>query len=996
MSEMNNPLKLYQNCGDIQNKINSIKSILKRDYSLDKLTYIYKSANDCSVLVKDLIELLPGKNFYHILTFLSIRIYDISTLYKKLNFYELDEIITNLLLFAIFHKCKDKIDEDNVDGIFNAYKKEFKNNCISNTTAFLKIYHSFKSHIIYYSLESEYNFNFIKDKQFIKLITILKKELGASLKDQVNIVIDIFNGININDLNDEYSFQFIPKNNKTDKIKYISELQKLVFKYSDNRERFNILKLLCAIYMYKISNKNSSYEVVSPKENDFMIESTIAYNMFVRSVIVNENNKENPSVVIGASPFFIYKWCCDSLVNKQKIIFVLSAKEVEFYKSYFSNGSYVSKTNKGIQFLKYEDYLNLLKNKNIFNNVLYLQNGDISFYFLDIFYYINENQYVFVLDHDKVVDTILENKIFCNSLDSVFVLPRGIKNSGESKKKVFLMCKLSNDKSFKFYSHSISKGENCQYISLKKHYLSYPDQYFKDGVSLRKLISYRENNIITRNIRCPAKSIRFSDEIVIWYSFKTTNHKTRVEMYLKDTIFSDSEDKGNMITDSKIIKMISSEDKINEYVKKNYLFSVVKKGKNPRRIRDVISRIFNEKFDFNNSIINFSLRTAWIINEKSEEGLSLEQNGLLKKVMLSPVGELRINNLQFESFEDILSDDNYDFTDKIEECYSVISVVLDYLVKISWITKNVIDEKFRYDNLEQRHFNKLKGIITKKTLTDKEYTSLINTITKRIEKRNFSYIGSLIGILTGLENNIICGLCWEDFIEDEMGYFHLQIYRQVSHDGKTYSKFKSVDSYRLFPVTSFLKSYLIEKYNYDFLLYGNDFLKHRIVDTESKNINPTSLARMNKKLFSDLEIDKELIYIPNDKKGLIETDINRYKGNIFKSDFIKRCIDANLSPDEISYLIGNKRITTISNYYLDFNDILVQHKLYVKLSRLTTPLINISDVKLESGVLNENDLKNIEISSDTQVQISLEVEAQNSDKGNIYIKTDYGFDIEVE
>ena len=84
-------------------------------------------------------------------------------------------------------------------------------------------------------------------------------------------------------------------------------------------------------------------------------------------------------------------------------------------------------------------------------------------------------------------------------------------------------------------------------------------------------------------------------------------------------------------------------------------------------------------------------------------------------------------------------------------------------------------------------------------------------------------------------------------------------------------------------------------------------------------MSPYKLSQNCKKEIENLNIDTNIITIPKKDGGTIETDLSKYAGDIFRSNYIYRLTKAMLSADDIRFLTGRKRATTVGQYYLDYN-----------------------------------------------------------------------------
>ena len=62
-----------------------------------------------------------------------------------------------------------------------------------------------------------------------------------------------------------------------------------------------------------------------------------------------------------------------------------------------------------------------------------------------------------------------------------------------------------------------------------------------------------------------------------------------------------------------------------------------------------------------------------------------------------------------------------------------------------------------------------------------------------------------------METNIVCGLKWKDVVFSDYGNMMLEVYKQVSSDGKAECAFEDMNDYRIFPLDRILERMLSSK-----------------------------------------------------------------------------------------------------------------------------------------------------------------------------------------
>ena len=83
-----------------------------------------------------------------------------------------------------------------------------------------------------------------------------------------------------------------------------------------------------------------------------------------------------------------------------------------------------------------------------------------------------------------------------------------------------------------------------------------------------------------------------------------------------------------------------------------------------------------------------------------------------------------------------------------------------------------------------------------------------------------------------------------------------------------------------------------------------------------------------------LNMKEYIVPIYADDGTVTEGDINRYGGDLIRSNFQHHALyDALMEPEETDYLMGRKPRTTEAQYYCDYNNLYIQLQMRVKLDR---------------------------------------------------------------
>ncbi|MBQ1323503.1 MAG: hypothetical protein IIY30_06905, partial [Erysipelotrichaceae bacterium] len=115
-----------------------------------------------------------------------------------------------------------------------------------------------------------------------------------------------------------------------------------------------------------------------------------------------------------------------------------------------------------------------------------------------------------------------------------------------------------------------------------------------------------------------------------------------------------------------------------------------------------------------------------------------------------------------------------------------------------------------------------------------------------------------------------------------------------------------------------------------------------IINGQTAVLAPASLYKANRKAIKKMRIDEDLVSVPDDSGGSIETNLAYYKGNIFRSNFRHWALGRTgiLTKEEYAYLSGNKGPNTFSSNYCDYGNLISLTKLYLKIERVWKEMNN--------------------------------------------------------
>ena len=264
---------------------------------------------------------------------------------------------------------------------------------------------------------------------------------------------------------------------------------------------------------------------------------------------------------------------------------------------------------------------------------------------------------------------------------------------------------------------------------------------------------------------------------------------------------------------------------------------------------------------------------------------------------------------------------------------------------------------------EQRE---VRNALTKKTFTREEEKRMLGFITEEIRDpkgrkavRRYEaesiYLAAAIRMFTGMPLREVCGLKWKDFrkLPDLDGY-QLLVGRFADQEGKPVSHADAEDwkRYRRVPIPnllaqmllarrSYLESQLPEQEKPDHYAIVSRTLKKAEVLEPDTHCRPRNAADHCREVLEKAEIPEQIFVLPGGRNGeTMETDLNRYRGDIFQSNFRFRANHTcGLTRGEIHYILGITAPNTFSEHYCDYINDLIQYAMGKKLERWTAGLL---------------------------------------------------------
>ena len=960
----------------------------------DDITSLKTQIDKCCDIIFKAHELIGDKDIWFIFNLFNVEVFDISRVKRFFDENEIKQIIRIVISFKLLFDSRVN-NESNINNSYKKYKTLFKGEAVFNSKSeFIELFNA----INFWTINSDWQtedrvLKFTNNAQVLKTAQNLKTDLRLSFYEQIKLIKNILSGTATTEemIDDLKISKFVD----VDK----SEIRDIVISTKKALAISSPIDVICSIY----GTQSAFYNNGIISKDDSIIECEIVFNTFLNAVISQD---EPECVILGASPFFVKKWMQDRTTRNINTIFVNDEMLSFCLKAYYKNSKYVGAVRNNVEFI---DTVNFKEHISARSNVLILSDTVGALSFSEIINILKGTSFGCLMSLSSDREFLVNSKYLLCNIDyfaESIVLPRGLIKAKEKRLKTLWCIYKTNSRIC--YNITLAPCKICggkiKYITIDKSRkmdvsldkLSLSEKSLRKHIDIGKI---EDNDVVQRKSRT---LIQFSKEIDFAYTVsfpQSEKGNARIRAYCLESSDGYISDYGNVCKST--VKTASiKENEIENWLLNIYPFSKSSKIGSEKSIRSAISEIFL-KNDIDTQ--NLSLKTAWYINEACEDKLSVEQKELLKILMKSPVGNICFNYATFEDYANILGHNGFDSSVN-SESFVVLSVILDYFCKISWLSTNVIDDALSDGYFENRKLTLIRSNIVKKTFNDVEFRKIAESTVCKISNGDLSCLGVLIRLLTGLEPNIICALTWSDYVYNKtFDFSQLYIYKQFTNNGKDTIGFEKNESYRTIPVCSYLSEILNSVYEKVRVEYPDDYMDRYILnfsghDGKIKMKSPYMLAKKSKEEIEGLNIDANIITIPKKDGGTIETDLSKYTGDIFRSNYIYRLTKAMLSADDIRFLTGRKRATTVGQYYLDYNSDRYQFALYTKMERVLDALISKRKYKNATSKLNKSESKDFDIVSDTPVEfeITVELESIESNKtAEVTIETMYGFTSEI-
>ena len=608
-----------------------------------------------------------------------------------------------------------------------------------------------------------------------------------------------------------------------------------------------------------------------------------------------------------------------------------------------------------------------------------------------------------VLDSDA---SFVEAKSLATDLrghiSNITLFPLGLASSRNSSKRC-MWC-AGKDIVQEFSLINLGKNEDVQssyiYVDEEKTLID-KDSFFKPEIPLRGM--YREyKESLRKSGYGRSEIVEYTAHIRMTLS-TPDNHKLDEKGRYKSEFFfqyKDGNGKWNTIRGTSHGKRVSSIVEARTYALCDYPTSFKSLGGKGSPKIPMGKIVREELLEKGCPLDGFSLKeTAFLLFDIVLELPEAESEEVQNFSFESQYSSMPLSDIAPDS---LLEDEDLAEKYRMDALFSGLNKLFKSAVEYGFVKENPF-HKAELNNIRwNRIFSSIRAL-AKKTFSDNEFILFFETVKAKADHGDPAAFAALISLMTGLESNIVCSLKWKDVVLSDYGHLMLEVYKQVSSDGKTESAFEDMNDYRIVPLDRMLERTLFSKKELEKAkLVGsgisiNDVYVVRSVESEWKNMTqclpPQKVsAFINEIMKRNMGIKEDLVSIPTEDNGTKDTDLSVYSGNFLRENFRFHAeTKCSLTEDELCYILGNDRATTMGCHYIDFENQEVLLSLKIKLDRLASFVEGSGELAANRGYFKssrptaveyvfESNGKNLDIKAESKHGVVLRVEEGYGDR----------------
>lgn len=795
---------------------------------------------------------------------------------------------------------------------------------------------------------------------------------------------------------DDSASLFVPESGNTNEDSETAFAHVRRGKYADAKRQImpiknNIIDAICAT-------------VTDMEYNDVPLENAAVLQLFAPSV-KNSIAVKEPIIIIEPSPYFIKKLKGYNPFRHRQIIYVIKNNLLATIYAKVLNDSFFS-------IVKMNDFADSLTSVYSYpTNVLifgtHLKDIELKTDCIEFcLSHISSIHSLYILDTDYYIQhkaSPIKLALTKTTINNIWLFPAGITHATKPDMKMLLQCTYGyvqqDIDNIVLTQYSLISNSKEQY--LRPYYYQSEissEDFFLNDIKLRsvyrsKLFEAQAKSAMTRN---SAERFVYSTEISVHYTVSgdgTDLHPYRVSAYVRAPYTMGT--KPSIIAETKKSTKRISPSEIETWIEDSYLTS--------RPVRAAIANIYQDYYRGK----SITLKTFVLFNYEWENTQPAKALSDLDFLCHSILGDMSISHISYEDVSAALEADDQNVRVRM----ILLSNLFDLAIKQGYSDKNPVKSELCAVQNEHEELYQIRSNLTLKNLTESNFVHAYQYLIKRCQKGDKPSLASMICLLIGLDTNIVCALKWKDIstihlLDDEVVFTQFCIQRQLCNDGSELKPFSRKEQYRKLPCPVILSDLIFQEYERAKLLhsgmpqgYIDDSFIFADAATLNKVLSPVKLRKENRKLIKKLNIPAEIIPIPDNSKGTIDTNLAYYPGDIFRTNFDYYARHTGkFELGEIEYFLGLQPSTTFSRNYCDYANDYAQFILFTKLERITKKLFNKDNFHARKEYKSFDDEYSIASTADPHDLsfVGIRLAVSDCSKLSIKVSSKHGYNIRIQ
>lgn len=601
----------------------------------------------------------------------------------------------------------------------------------------------------------------------------------------------------------------------------------------------------------------------------------------------------------------------------------------------------------------------------------------------------------------------------------VCLYPSGINDATWPQRKMALTAEYGQGKGARaeILSYALERSD-AQYLVPRP----YQADVSLDAAALEKVratYAQRQDEYLRRTdaVRSGSRVFAFSPEITIYYNVSWGKScpgdcLPRIEAYVYPPDVRKTPAGGRKTRIQKSVKRTRRVPlgEAEAWLANEYTYGSKERGDDKgNTVRQAIAPIYRDAYRGK----PLSLKTLLYIHPEVESDLPLKAAQELKQLLESELGELRTNQLAQSTVMDYLSQ-RLGSERALTTALASLSKLVDAAIADGNCSDNVFAAELARYNRRYRRDGSVTGNLRKRTLSLAEAQTIYAAIVERITSGQSEYVGLLLRLVMGLESNVVCALQWRDFMSVSRGdgttLYQLIIRRQLRNDGSAYVPFVKPASCRVLPCPQVVATALLAERDRQSRALGPggqpigdgiNIVQSSVVAVPGAAtlaaVSPRTLGEMGRSLVSQLGLPDDIIVVPDDKNGTVETNLAYYAGDILTSTHRRFCLgECGFTAGEFAYWRGNTLMETFSRNYCDYTNYFSQLILAVKIERWAAIISN----SPQAQTCRETTMSNVTTASLTstafcragsELELTIIPDGDGVDPITLHVESKYGF-----